>query len=123
MVREKTPKSFSSGLYSSRHADKFVIRLKDGMREAINDAAKDANCSMNSWIIHRLERILINEHPLAWTPTTNMPVYYNDLVYLIQNFEIDKDGELIAELVRRDSEGELVEVKALVTELSQYKIV
>lgn len=42
-------------LYSSRTADKFVVRLPDGMRERIAGHAKTNHRSMNSEIISRLE--------------------------------------------------------------------
>ena len=41
--------------YNSRTADKFVVRLPEGMRERLSDAARDRLRSMNSEIIHRLE--------------------------------------------------------------------
>lgn len=40
---------------SSRTADKFVVRLPDGMRERIQGVAKGNHRSMNSEIIARLE--------------------------------------------------------------------
>lgn len=40
--------------YSSRTADKFVVRLPEGMRERIAVIARDNNRSMNSEIIDRL---------------------------------------------------------------------
>lgn len=45
--------------FSSRTADKFVVRLPDGMRERIADVARNHHRSMNSEIIARLERSLI----------------------------------------------------------------
>nr|WP_137162101.1 Arc family DNA-binding protein [Pseudomonas asiatica] len=39
---------------TSRTADKFVVRLPDGMREKIADIARDNHRSMNSEIIARL---------------------------------------------------------------------
>lgn len=47
-------------IYSSRTADKFVVRLPDGMRERIADVAKTHHRSMNSEIISRLEASLVN---------------------------------------------------------------
>ncbi|ORL64402.1 Arc family DNA-binding protein [Pseudomonas putida] len=41
---------------SSRNADKFVIRLPDGMRDRIAEVARDRHRSMNSEIIARLEQ-------------------------------------------------------------------
>lgn len=44
-----------TAIYSSRTADKFVVRLPDGMRERIADHAHNNHRSMNSEIISRLE--------------------------------------------------------------------
>ncbi|TPG88079.1 Arc family DNA-binding protein [Pseudomonas caspiana] len=43
---------------SSRDADKFVVRLPDGMRDKINQVSEKNHRSMNSEIIKRLERTL-----------------------------------------------------------------
>lgn len=48
-------------MYSSRTADKFVVRLPDGMRERIADVARSHHRSMNSEIIHRLEKSISAE--------------------------------------------------------------
>ena len=50
--------------YSSRTADKFVVRLPEGMRERISDVARDHHRSMNSEIIARLEQSLVQEGAL-----------------------------------------------------------
>ena len=52
-------------LYSSRTADKFVVRLPDGMRERIADVARNHHRSMNSEIIARLEQSLVQEGSLG----------------------------------------------------------
>lgn len=52
-------------IYSSRTADKFVVRLPDGMRESIADVARNHHRSMNSEIIARLEQSLIQEDSLG----------------------------------------------------------
>jgi len=44
----------------SRIADKFVVRLPDGMREQVAEVARKNHRSMNSEIIDRLEQSLIN---------------------------------------------------------------
>lgn len=46
--------------YTSRTADKFVVRLPDGMREHIAEVAKQHHRSMNSEIIARLEHSLLD---------------------------------------------------------------
>ncbi|SFB28163.1 Arc-like DNA binding domain-containing protein [Pseudomonas simiae] len=48
---------------SSRNADKFVVRLPDGMRGRIGEAAQQNHRSMNSEIIQRLEQSLIKGEP------------------------------------------------------------
>lgn len=47
-------------IYNSRSADKFVVRLPDGMREKIAEVARTHHRSMNSEIIARLERTLLD---------------------------------------------------------------
>ena len=44
--------------YSSRTADKFVVRLPEGMRDRIAEVARNPHRSMNSEIIARLEQSL-----------------------------------------------------------------
>lgn len=45
----------SKDLPPSRKADQFVVRLPDGMRDRISDAAEVENRSMNSEIVARLQ--------------------------------------------------------------------
>ncbi|HBX54806.1 Arc family DNA-binding protein [Pseudomonas sp. UBA2684] len=52
-------------IYSSRTADKFVVRLPDGMRERIADVARNHHRSMNSEIIARLEQSMLQEGTLG----------------------------------------------------------
>lgn len=49
---------YKPAVYSSRTADKFVVRLPDGMRERITEVAKENHRSMNSEIIARLQNSL-----------------------------------------------------------------
>ncbi|MHB0763358.1 Arc family DNA-binding protein [Stutzerimonas sp. NM35] len=48
--------------YKSRTAEKFVIRLPDGMRSRIADMALVSRRSMNSEIIQRLEQSFVAEN-------------------------------------------------------------
>jgi len=48
-------------VYSSRTADKFVVRLPNGMRDRIAEVARTQHRSMNSEIIARLENSLEND--------------------------------------------------------------
>ena len=59
-------------LYSSRTADKFVVRLPDGLRERIADVARNHHRSMNSEIISRLEQSLFQEGTLDSGPILHM---------------------------------------------------
>lgn len=47
--------------YNSRNADKFVVRLPEGMRQRIAKVAKNYHRSMNSEIVSRLESSLRSE--------------------------------------------------------------
>jgi hypothetical protein len=44
--------------YPSELADRFIVRLPDGMRDKIAEAAKRNNRSMNSEIVARLQQTL-----------------------------------------------------------------
>lgn len=50
----------------SRDQSKFVVRLPEGMRDRIAEAARQNNRSMNSEIVHRLEssfsNVMIDPH-------------------------------------------------------------
>ncbi|KHL67904.1 Arc-like DNA binding domain-containing protein [Pseudomonas flexibilis] len=52
-------------IYSSRTADKFVVRLPDGMRDRIAEVARLHHRSMNSEIIARLEQSMQQEASLS----------------------------------------------------------
>ncbi len=46
------------GSYSSRTADKFVIRLPPGMRRQVQSEAVPLHISMNSWILQAIDEKL-----------------------------------------------------------------
>ncbi len=46
---------------SSRTADKFVVRLPDGLRADIAVLAEDNDRSMNSEIVNRLKRSMVQD--------------------------------------------------------------
>lgn len=58
--------------YNSRTADKFVVRLPDGVREKITVASKRLHRSMNSQIIAWLEMCLTIEEETGQTLTADM---------------------------------------------------
>lgn len=75
--------------YSSRSADKFVVRLPKGMRDRISLVAKNYHRSMNSEIVSRLENSLSHEFDL-------------------QNSGIENSSDDIVELEVSPSEKELI---------------
>lgn len=107
-------------IYSSRTADKFVVRLPDGMREKIAEVARTHHRSMNSEIIARLETSIMEEekrnNPVlhvddasgitipvvdAWTPRVGMLIRFRldaKKVGNILDFELGDDGTLWADL-------------------------
>jgi len=44
--------------YGSREADKFVVRLPDGLRDQVAHAADADDCSMNSLIVKAIREYL-----------------------------------------------------------------
>ena len=83
-------------IYSSRTADKFVVRLPDGMRERINEVAKLHHRSMNSEIISRLERTLLEEVGAA--PENTLASQAQDLVRAL---DIQPWNPRVGDLVKR----------------------
>jgi hypothetical protein len=72
--------------YSSRTADKFVVRMPKGMRDRIAQTAKAYHRSMNSEIVSRLESSLKKDHKkekdLKLSPPTEsveQPISVNEL--------------------------------------------
>jgi len=110
----------NKAVYSSRSADKFVVRFPDGMREQIAAIASKHHRSMNSEIIAKLEVAILDElkeaNPAmhvtagdevpmpvvdAWVPVFGMLVCERldkEKVYGLLNFEQTDDGVLMAEL-------------------------
>lgn len=91
---------------NSRTADKFVIRLPDGMREQIAETAKINHRSMNSEIIAVLADHLDAFHEdspespkkttaeAGWTPIHGMYVQTPDGVGAIEKLEVTFDGSI-----------------------------
>ncbi len=46
---------------NSRTADKFIIRLPDGMRDQVKSLAEDRFISMNGWVLQAIDEKLRNE--------------------------------------------------------------
>lgn len=85
-------------IYSSRTADKFVVRLPDGMREKIAERARTHHRSMNSEIVAVLERDLLEptegdravEHELHTNPDAVTPLQ----VGMVAWYDYKNDGKL-----------------------------
>lgn len=58
--------------YSSRTADKFVVRLPEGMRDRIAEVAREQHRSMNSEIIARLQNSLQHDGQAVHTDNTRL---------------------------------------------------
>lgn len=67
---------------NSREQDKFVLRMPDGLRPEISDAASINHRSMNSEIIFRLNRTIELETQLAGKDTI-----IRNLLNLIEKLE------------------------------------
>ena len=95
-------------LYSSRTADKFVVRLPDGMRERIADVARNHHRSMNSEIISRLEQSLFQEGTLDSSPIMHMdcpelPLPERELLQRFRQLSRRQQNALVA-LIAHDTE-------------------
>jgi hypothetical protein len=63
----------------AKEADKFIIRLPEGMREKIAKAAESNNRSMNAEIVDRLTRSF-SEHSSAFTDVEKLSTKIADKV-------------------------------------------
>lgn len=98
--------------YNSRSADKFVVRLPDGMRERIADVARTHHRSMNSEIIARLARSIEEDEGLvvsvdtqeakkrtvSWCPEEGEAVFHDELGIGVIRRMFPSWGKLYAEI-------------------------
>lgn len=96
--------------YNSRTADKFVVRMPDGMREAINEVAIQNNRSMNSEIISRLNASLAQDgvddptpraetgEEVDWIPQVGQLVLANKIYGTIEDITCLRTGECTIKL-------------------------
>ena len=96
-------------VYSSRTADKFVVRLPDGMRERIAEVARNHHRSMNSEIIARLEQSLLQEGALDDDPSMRidspeLSLHERELLQRFRHLAHRQQNALIA-LIAQDSEA------------------
>lgn len=103
----------TQAIYSSRTADKFVVRLPDGMREQIAEVAKESHRSMNSEIIARLKKSLesgeqpdgtveVNGEGQLWNPSVGMLVKTPDGIGAIQGVHYARKDNIDTVMVRVD---------------------
>ncbi|MNO12939.1 Arc-like DNA binding domain protein [compost metagenome] len=103
-------------VYSSRTADKFVVRLPDGMREQIADVAKDNHRSMNSEIISRLKKSLdtpdsdggtveVDGEGVLWNPSLGMLVKTPDGIGAIEGVHYASKDNLDTVMIAVDGES------------------
>lgn len=83
-------------VYSSRTADKFVVRLPDGMRERVAEVARTHHRSMNSEIIARLEQSLIEE-----SAATDAELPRGSIDAVIQKLDVQPWIPQVGQVVRR----------------------
>lgn len=80
----------------SRTADKFVVRLPDGMRERIAQIAHQNHRSMNSEIVLQLEKLVDDATPVA----TSGPLAQSaDEVRMLEAFRGLSSGKQKAALI------------------------
>lgn len=92
--------------YDSRTADKFVVRLPNGMREQIAEVARQNNRSMNSEIVRRIATSLASDgvddqspmletgEEIDWIPQIGQLVVAQGTVRgTIEDIACDRSGE------------------------------
>lgn len=107
--------------YSSRTADKFVVRLPEGMREKLAEVARNRHRSMNSEIISRLSASLesdgegvaveVNEETprrtVTWCPGVGETVIHDDYgIGVISRLYVE-NGKLWADIKFEHTEAEI----------------
>jgi len=95
-------------VYSSRTADKFVVRLPDGMRERIAEVARTHHRSMNSEIIARLEQSLAvegdaNEDFTLRLDSPGLALHQRELLQRFRHLSRRQQNALVA-LIAHDAE-------------------
>lgn len=91
---------------ASRDADKFVVRLPDGMRERIAEVAQASRRSMNSVIISRLEASLTpaGQHEIVPGEVKTLAPQEKSLLARFRSLDPDHQMALI-EFMKHSSSG------------------
>ncbi len=85
--------------YPSEMQERFIVRLPDGMRDRIADAAKAAGRSMNAEIVARLQSTFKPEQAkLDFGPASveeeSRPISKKELLQVLNEFVASNDGEV-----------------------------
>lgn len=96
--------------YSSRTADKFVVRLPEGMRDRIAEVARAQHRSMNSEIVARLESSLEHDGVLIQNDdlnldSTELTHYERELLVRFRQLAQRQQNALLS-LITQDANGQ-----------------
>ncbi|HZJ95031.1 MAG TPA: Arc family DNA-binding protein [Thiopseudomonas sp.] len=96
--------------YSSRTADKFVVRLPEGMRDRIAEVARAQHRSMNSEIVARLESSLEHDGVLIQNDdlnldSTELTHYERELLVRFRQLAQRQQNALLS-LIAQDANGQ-----------------
>jgi len=78
--------------FDSRTADKFVIRMPDGMRGRVMEIARAQRRSMNNVLLQFLEKELLaaEQHTNTWIPSIGQAVMHSDgILWVIKGFDLE----------------------------------
>lgn len=92
----------------SRTADKFVVRLEDGLRDRIAVLAHNQGRSMNSYVVRALSKAasedesgMTSVRPLF---SPNTPCRFRDEPFIVIKSYFSS-GELVTDIVNKEGEG------------------
>ncbi len=100
------PQKGGNSIYNSRTADKFVVRLPDGMRETISALAREDKSSMNTLIVKALEAAYCGGPAVTskgWTPVIGMALIHVDtgVLHVLKGIKFEF-GEIWLEVTREE---------------------
>jgi hypothetical protein len=90
MAKTSVPRRFAS-----RTADKFVVRLPEGLRDDMRAAAAANSRSTNAEIVNRLLESL-HDDSNSWTPVVGMLVNTPQGVGVLRNILVTEEDEIVA---------------------------
>lgn len=96
-------------IYSSRTADKFVLRLPDGMRERVATVARKHHRSMNSEIIVRIDASMEDEKRIADIDPNTVTLHERCLLDSFRKLGKAKQQALLLLCTADDADADAVE--------------